>query len=373
MSDLEPLLRPLDQGKIEFRNRVAMAPMARNRAPDFIPDEKLAAYYARRAEHGVALIITEASFIDHPVANGHKGTPAVFGEGLAGYRQVVRRVQEHGARIFCQLWHMGAERPEKAVPNPQMVPVSPSGLFTPDVLRGVALDRNGIREVQASFARAARDAKATGFDGIELHGAHGYLIDAFLSNATNRRTDEYGGSFERRLRFAIETIAAVRAAVGDDYPISLRISQWKSQDYGARIFNTPGELESALAAFRDAGIDIVHCSTRRFWEPEFADSPLGLAGWAKKVSGLPTIAVGSVTLHGDFDTYVDRSRGTHGLAGARPTANIDMVVERLAAGEFDMIAVGRALLANPDWLEKVINGRINELVPFTKDHVKHLI
>jgi 2,4-dienoyl-CoA reductase-like NADH-dependent reductase (Old Yellow Enzyme family) len=240
------------------------------------------------------------------------------------------------------------------------------------VTRGKALDLNEIREIQASFGRAAADAKRIGFDGVEIHGAHGYLIDAFLWEATNQRTDAYGGSFENRLRFAIEVIEHVRAAVGDDYPVSFRTSQWKSQDYAAQIYRSPQDLETAMTAFKAAGIDMIHCSTRRFWEPEFEGSELGFAGWAKKVSGLPTIAVGSVTLNTDFTTVADDSKGLRGWAVASPEANLGAVVERIARGEFDMIAVGRALLANPDWLRKVEAGKLSEIAPFSKDHVKVL-
>jgi 2,4-dienoyl-CoA reductase-like NADH-dependent reductase (Old Yellow Enzyme family) len=282
-------------------------------------------------------------------------------------------VHAANGKIFCQLWHMGPERPTPAVPHPEALPVSPSGFLRPGKPYGVALDKAGIREVIASFARAARDSKRVGFDGVEIHGAHGYLVDSFLSEVTNQRTDEYGGSLEKRLRFAVETIEAIRGEVGDDFPISFRTSQWKSQDYGARIYRDPRELEISLAAFAKAGVDIIHSSTRRFWEPEFEGSPLCLAGWVKQVSDLCSIAVGSVTLNCDFTT-VDESdaKGLGRLANARPTANVDAVVERLGKGEFDMIAVGRAMLSNPDWLDKVIAGKETEINPFTKSDLKVL-
>lgn len=364
---------PLSIGRLTLANRVVMAPMARNYAPSFVPGEGLAAYYARRAEHGVGLIITEASFIDHPVANGHKGTPAIFGEeALAGYRAVVERVHAHGGKIFCQLWHMGGERPEGGVPNPDLPSVSPSGLLAPGVSRGRALDLAEIPDVQASYARAAANAKRVGFDGVELHGAHGYLIDAFLWEGTNRRTDCYGGSFENRLRFAVEVIEQVRAAVGDDFPISFRTSQWKSQDYNATIYREPEELGTALSAFVRAGVDIIHCSTRRFWEPAFEGSDLSLAAWSRRLSGTPVIAVGSVTLQGDLFQVEGEGAGLRGLAGSRPTANLDQVEQALERGDFDLIAVGRAMLANPDWLTKVRAGEASQIAAFSRDHIKVL-
>jgi 2,4-dienoyl-CoA reductase-like NADH-dependent reductase (Old Yellow Enzyme family) len=373
MNGVNILVSPLATDKISFANRVVMAPMARNYAPNFVPDENLATYYARRAEHGVGLIITEASFIDHPVANGYKGAPAIFGEkALAGYQAVVERVHAHGGKIFCQLWHMGAERPVGGIPHPELPSVSPSGILAPGVQRGKALDLVEIAAVQASFARAAANARRVGFDGVEIHGAHGYLIDAFLSEATNQRTDAYGGSFDKRLRFAVEVIERVRQAVGEDFPISFRTSQWKSQDYGAKIYRNPGELEAALSAFVRAGVDIIHCSTRRFWEAEFEGSDLSLAAWSRKVSGKPVIAVGSVTLHGDFTQFETQGIGLRGMAGSRPTANLDRVEQALERGDFDLIAVGRAMLANPDWLVKVKAGQIAEISAFSPDHIKVL-
>lgn len=134
----------------------------------------------------------------------------------------------------------------------------------------------------AAFAQAADDAKRIGFDGIELHGAHGYLIDQFFWGKTNRRTDRYGGDLVDRTRFAVEIVKACRRAVGPDYPIALRFSQWKSSDYTAKLAETPDELARFLAPLANAGVDIFHCSTRRCWESEFIGSDLNLAGWTKK-------------------------------------------------------------------------------------------
>ncbi|WP_455906392.1 oxidoreductase, partial [Metapseudomonas otitidis] len=162
------------------------------------------------------------------------------------------------------------------------------------------MTQQDIDDVVAAYAQAARDAKAIGMDGVELHGAHGYLIDQFFWDGTNPRTDGYGGSQANRSRFAIEVIKAVREAVGPDYPIIFRFSQWKQQDYTARLVQTSEELEGFLKPLSEAGVDIFHCSTRRFWEPEFEGSDLNLAGWTRKLTGKPTITVGSVGLDGEF-------------------------------------------------------------------------
>jgi len=205
-----------------------------------------------------------------------------------------------------------------------------------------------IGAVIAAYAQAAATALRLGFDGVELHGAHGYLIDQFLWEATNRRSDRYGGGFGERARFAAEVVAAVRAATGPGFPIVLRISQFKPSDYAARIAQSPAELEQLLAPICAAGLSAFHCSQRRFWEAALPGSPLNLAGWAKRLTGLPAITVGSVGLDAEMmDT----------LAGAPArSCGIEALERRLSAGEFDLVAVGRALIANPDWPQRIASG-----------------
>src|SRR5690606_10899877 len=199
----------------------------------------------------------------------------------------------------------------------------------------------------AAFAKAAADAKALGFDTVELHGAHGYLIDQFFWAGTNTRTDRYGGAtLAERSRFAADVVAATREAVGPDFPILLRVSQWKQQDYAVRLAPTPREMEQWLGPLVAAGVDILHCSQRRFWEPEFPEidgaSGLNFAGWAKKLTGAPTISVGSVGLSGDFFSAF-QGQGSE-------AASLDGLVERMERGEFDLVAVGRALLSDAHWV-----------------------
>jgi len=169
----------------------------------------------------------------------------------------------------------------------------------------------------------------------------------------NQREDKYGGGLTERATFAADIIRECRKAVGEDMPIILRFSQWKQQDYAARLADTPQKLESFLKVFVEAGVDVLHCSQRRFWEAEFEGSHLNLAGWAKKLTGLPTITVGSVGLDGDF---FEAFQGK----GAE-TASLDELFERMDKGEFDLVAVGRALLQDPHWASKVKAGRFDEL------------
>jgi 2,4-dienoyl-CoA reductase-like NADH-dependent reductase (Old Yellow Enzyme family) len=252
-----------------------------------------------------------------------------------------------------QLWHVGAVKSLTANWEPPTPPESPSALVAPNITRGLAMSEEDIADSVAAFARAAVDAKRLGFDTIELHGAHGYLIDQFFWAGTNQRTDGYGGAtLEQRSRFAAEIVAAIRKAVGPDYPIILRVSQWKQQDLSARLAETPDALASWLMPLVAAGVDILHCSQRRFWTAEFpeidGEHGLNLAGWAKKLTGAPTISVGSVGLSGDFINVFRGERST--------PAGLERLAERMERGEFDLIAVGRALISDPDWAAKVRSG-----------------
>ena len=172
-----------------------------------------------------------------------------------------------------------------------------------------------------------------------------------------------------RTCFAAEFISAIRARVGADFPIILRWSQWKMQDYNAKLAPSPQALEEFLTPLIDAGVDIFHCSTRRFGRPEFDGSSLNLAGWTKKVSGKPTITVGSVGLNAGF---VDEARRDMVESAETNAASLDDLNERLASNEFDLVAVGRALLQDPEWVVKVREGRFDELANYSKDVLKEL-
>lgn len=361
-SSLGSLLRPFAHKSLQLRNRVAMAPMTRTASPGYVANEQVAGYYRRRAEGEVGLIITEGTFVGHKAANGYENVPAIFGdEALAGWKKVVEEVHAAGGQIIPQLWHVGAVRKEGTGPDKSVPGHSPSGLFKPGKSNGHAMTRDDIKDVVRAFADAAKAAKAVGFDGVEIHGAHGYLIDQFFWEGTNQRDDEYGGSLENRARFAVEIVEAVREAVGKDFAIVLRYSQWKQQDYDARLARNPEELRRFLTPLVDAGVDIFHASTRRFWVPEFEGSDLNLAGWSKELTGKPVISVGSVGLDDDFI-----GGNNQGMGGTANPTGLGELIRRMDNNEFDLIAVGRALLQDPNWLVKVRDGREKEIAPFHK-------
>ncbi|SKA23502.1 NADH:flavin oxidoreductase [Consotaella salsifontis] len=352
-SQTDILFRPFRLKSLALENRIVMAPMTRTKTRDGIPGEPNAAYYRRRALGGVGLILSEGTVIDRPASRNHPGIPFFHGEeALAGWKGVIDTVHEVGGRMGPQIWHTGSTvGPSEWEPE---APVeSPSGLLAPDQPRGVAMSEEAIADTVAAFARAAADAERLGFDVVEIHGAHGYLIDEFFWSGTNRREDRYGGATIReRSRFAGEVVSAIRAAVSPDFPVILRLSQWKQQDYRARLAETPKAMEDWLMPLVEAGVDILHCSQRRFWEPEFpeidGEKGLNFAGWAKKVTGAATISVGSVGLSGEF---------LAAFAGESSTAvGLDRLIERMERDEFDLIAVGRALISDPEWVSKVRAG-----------------
>lgn len=361
MTDL--LFSPFTCKSLQVRNRIVMAPMTRSFSPSGVPSAEVAAYYRRRAEGGVGLIITEGTAVDRPGAVDATHIPRFYGSAsLEAWRRVVAEVDDAGGRIAPQLWHIGAApRQPHHVGEVPGEPESPSGRFSATIEHGRAMSDEDIADTIAAFARASADAKRLGFAATQFHAAHGYLFDQFFWEVCNRRTDDWGGpGLAERSRFAIETIRATRQAVGDDFPIMLRISQWKQQDYDVRLANGPAELEQWLMPLAEAGVDIFDCSQRRFWVPEFEGSDLNLAGWVKKVTGKSTITVGSVGLATEFmSTHRDR-----GVIKA-DLARMNDLLRRLDRGDFDLVAVGRALLADPEWPGKLREGRAAELKDYS--------
>ena len=365
LGTLGTLFRPFTVGRLTLPNRIVMAPMTRNFSPDGVPGADVAAYYRRRAENDVGLIVTEGTVIDHPASTDSTRVPRFFGEApLAGWRRVVDAVHGAGGRIMPQIWHVGMRRAPGTGPHPESPSVGPSGINAAGDQISLPLSVEEIGLIVDAYGRAAVDAERLGFDGVEIHGAHGYLIDQFFWSFTNHRTDAYGGSLLARARFAADVVRACRRTVSRDFPVVLRFSQWKGNHYDAKLVTTPGELAQFLAPLVDAGVDVFHCSTRRFWEPEFAGSHLTLAGWTKQLSGKPTIAVGSVGLTDDFISW---------FAGASTTTRgIEDLLARLGAAEFDLVAVGRALIADPAWAIKVRDGRADQIATFTRDLLQTL-
>jgi len=359
--DIGPLLQPLQVRGLRLRNRFVMPGMQRYWCADGAPDLRLREYYRRRVLGGASLVISESCGIDHPSATKNPTFARIAPSTREAWRECIAGVHEAGGAMFLQLWHQGAVNyGGDAETNPDFVAVSPSGLAHPGAEFGRAATEADLESLKEAFVRGALDAEEIGADGVELHAAHGFLLDQFLWPGTNQRTDRYGGSsITDRATFVAEVAQAVRAATGPDFVISVRISQWKESDYDAKIVQEPAELGQLITMLRAAGADLFHVSTRRFWTPEWEGSDLGLAGWAKSFTDAPVIAVGSIGLDIDVMASLEGKEGSP--TGAR---RIDELVRRFQRGDFDLVSVGRSQIGDPDWVAKMTDHRIPEIRGF---------
>jgi N-ethylmaleimide reductase len=321
------LLSPYRLGEFDLRNRMVMAPMTRSRALEGnVPNPLAAIYYAQRAEAG--LIITEATQVS-PQGVGYIRTPGIHSvEQVAGWRQVTDAVHGAGGRIFAQLWHVGR------VSHPDFhdgaLPVAPSAIaadgevFTnrgrAKMVTPRALEAHELPGIVAQFEKGAQNAKAAGFDGVELHGANGYLLDQFLRDGANRRTDQYGGSIRNRARLPLEVAEAVAAVWGADrvgYKVSPHGTVYSMSD------SDPIATFSYLAdELSRLGLVYLHATE-------------GIAGPTAPPAG--TILAAPVLRQ--------RFKGTLILNGGYDAHSADAAIARGAA---DLIAVGVPFLANPD-------------------------
>ena len=288
----EALFQPLEIRSLQLANRLAMSPMTRMGCPDALPDEVNRAYYASRAAGGTGLVVTEGIGVDHPTSVDHSWIPRLdTPESVEAWRLVTDAVHAAGGSIIAQLWHVGPLWGANArfdKPNRdrlmEMRPMRPSGLWgTPGVTtyseRSVArwspeiepMTEAEIAETIEAYERSAKLAMEAGFDGVTLHGGHGYLLDAFVWADTNRRTDSWGGDLAARVRYPAAVVAAVREAIGPDAPLFYRFSQHTQQDYTARKAENPEELGIYLGALAEAGVDLFDASTRRFSDPAFPE------------------------------------------------------------------------------------------------------
>lgn len=359
------LFTPVRVGDIELANRIAMSPMTRSFSESHVPGPDVAEYYRKRAEGGIGLIFTEGTYIAHSTSGDGSRVPRLESENTVdAWRNVTDAVHSHNTAIFCQLWHIGlSPTPGKQV-DPSVRLVGPSGINLDGEKVSEPMSQRTLDGIIEAYGYSADAAKRAGFDGIEIHAGHGYLIDQFFWDRTNKRADRYGGSLSERTQFAVEIIKEIRTKVGPDFPISLRFSQWKLGHYGAKVAQTPQELAQWLEPLAAAGIDILHASQRRFWQAEFEGSDMNLAGWAKKVTGLPTITVGSVTFeHED-------SPGDH-INGAVP--QLTRLEEMLGRGDFDIVAVGRAVIANPSWPRLIAEQAYDQLATFDRVQAREVL
>ncbi|MFE6859079.1 tRNA-dihydrouridine synthase [Nocardia sp. NPDC057668] len=336
-----PALEPVELGALRLRNRLAVAPMTRvSAAADGTPTAAMAEYYREYATGGFGLIITEGVYTDATHSQGYFGQPGlVTAAHVAGWRPVVEAAHEAGAVIIAQLMHAGAISQGNAggfeTIGPSAVP--PRGQMMADY-GGVGgawsapreMTARDIDEVVAGFAAAAANARAAGFDGVEIHGANGYLLDQFLTDYTNLRTDEYGGAVADRIRLTARVLDAVRAAAGD-LAVGVRLSQTKVNDFGYRWPGGEADARVVFAALSAADYLHVASEGKDFIETARFASDDTITQLARAVSGRPVIANG----------------GMHVLEQAAAV---------LTGGHADVLTLGRGALANPDLPQRVRSG-----------------
>ncbi len=358
-----------------------MAPMSRHFSRDGVMIPDYVDYYRRRAEAEVGLIISECAGVPHPSALRQHGYPRFHGEdALAMWRAVIAAVHQAGGKMIPQIWHAGLTREVGVITDPGMTapdPSGPSGLFIPLNGRGSeaaqiapALRDSEIADIIAAFGKAAANAMLLGFDGIEIHGAHGYLIDQFFWSKTNRRSDGYGTSQNAAVRFAVEVVRECRRCTAPDFPLFFRWSQWKQQDYAASLVGNPQELEAFLTPLAQAGVDLFHCSLRRFWEPAFPGDEMTLSGWTRKLTGRPVCTVGSV---GIDKMISDDDRGAaKGESYRAAPVRLDRLLQLFDRQEFDLVAIGRMLISDPDWVRKIRNNAFADVQQYSPDDLARL-
>ncbi|KAB7786224.1 tRNA-dihydrouridine synthase [Methylorubrum populi] len=339
----EPFFTPVDINGVALRNRFAVAPMTRVSATeDGSATAEMARYYERFARGGFGLLITEGLYTDRAFAQGYQHQPGLADAAQARtWRSTVEATHRHGARIFAQLMHAGAISQGNRFRDGTVGPsaIQPRGQQmafyygqgpypTPR-----AMTEEEIADAVQGFADAAgRAVGEAGFDGIEIHGANGYLIDQFLTDYSNRRSDRWGGDASRRVGLLLAVFRAVRAKVGVRVPVSVRISQGKVNDFGHRWAGGGRDAEAIFGALADAGVDSIHVTEHEAWRPAFDDGPDSLVALARRFAPrVPLIANG----------------GLHDPARAR---------EVLAAGA-DLVALGKGALANPDFPDRIRAGR----------------
>lgn len=361
--DLSPLYQPFQLGSLTLPNRFVMPAMTRMWCSEGRPLPQLTEFYCRRAAGGVALLMTEGCIVDHPAGTQNPVLGRVDETTVDAWAECAAAVKAAGSPMLVQLAHEGAIRQEGGEgPYAHLPSLSPSGLAAPGKKNGRAATQEELEEIKEGFVRSSLLAQQAGFAGVEIHAAHSSLLDQFLWAKINQRTDGLGGpDIANRVRFPAEIIRAVRKAVGPDFVLTFRFSQWKEADYEATIVDSPDELRILVEALSSTGVDALHASTRRFWKPEWPGSDLGLAGWTKSFTDLPVIAVGSVGL--DIDVMTNLSNDEANSTGADGLAKL---IRRFNNGEFDLISVGRSLIGDPDWIKKIRMGRFDDIRLFAK-------
>jgi N-ethylmaleimide reductase len=345
---MNKLFEPIQIGAWRLRTRTAMAPMTRCFADDNtgVVGDDIVEYYRKRAADGIGLIITEGTVIS-PRGKGNPGVPGIYTqEQVEAWKKVTDAVHKEGGTIICQIWHVGRLTHHELTGG--LPPQAPSAIQAEGIIPRFhkrydvpeEMSVEDIKEVVRQYAQAARNAMAAGFDGVEIHGAHGYLIDQFNFELTNKRTDRYGGDLAQRLTFMKEVTGAVIDAIGTDRTL-IRFSAFKVGNPDYMWENPEAAIHTFAEAFREVGATMIHPSTMNFTQ----------------------VLDDGKTMHQLVRKYWD------GVIVGVGNLDPETAEQALAEGTIDVAAFGRPLIANPDFLHRVKNGQ--SLVEY--DAKKHLL
>lgn len=334
------LLTPITINGLELKNRMVVSAMVTNyAAEDGMATEKFIAYHEAKAKGGWGLIITE-DYAINPTAGGFKKLPGLWDDGqIDSHRQLTERVHRAGGRIVAQIYHAGRETFSGITGERPVAPSAVKDPTMPETPRALEVDEIG--QLVTQFGDCARRAKEAGFDGVEVHGAHGYLVGQFMSPFSNKRFDRYGGSIENRARFAVEIIGDIRGKCGADFPILYRMSAVEGVPGGLDI----EESKAIAMLLEQAGADCIHCSQGVYASTDIIIPPfifpracfIDNAAAIKQVVSIPVIAVGRI--------------------------NDPLIAEAvLKSGKADLVTMARASLADPELPNKYREGRMEEAI-----------
>ncbi|MGD6817155.1 NADH:flavin oxidoreductase [Metabacillus sp. 84] len=339
-------------GPYKLKNRLLVSPMTRISADeDGMANSRMERYYKRYAKGGFAAVISEGIYTDDLYSQGYENQPGLVSAGhIASWRPITETVQKHGALMIAQLMHAGGQSQGNRYTNETAAPsaIPPRGEQL-EFYGGKGpyptpreMSDHDITNVKRGFAAAAMNARQAGFNGVEIHGANGYLLDQFLTPELNAREDSYGESLQNRLRFLLEIIYDVQQAAGNDMIIGIRISQAKVSDPRYKWKNGEEDAEAIFSTLGKAPLDYIHVTDADGTASSFGDGTKSLAAAAKAFSGLPVIANGQ-------------------LQDPRKASSL------LCSGDADFVSLGTGALANPDAPRKIEKGK--ELAPFHPEEI----
>jgi 2,4-dienoyl-CoA reductase-like NADH-dependent reductase (Old Yellow Enzyme family) len=326
----DTLFSPFQLKNFTLKNRIGVAPMTRmSSVKDSVPRQDVLDFLVRRAENNSAVVYTEAIVTDYESAQGYPGQARMTTQRqIETWKPVVKAIQQHGSIAIMQMFHCGRMAWPEVNPANRAIAPSPLTPKQDNPLTGEpypvpdVMSRFDIEHVLNGFVETARGAVAAGFDGIEIHGAHGYLINQFLSSYCNQRTDSYGGTVENRYRFAHEIIEAVRPVVPEDRLLIFRISNWGVADMEVSLYSSKEEYQQIIKLLSREPLDAISVSTYDFTLKAF-DTEQNMAQITREVTELPIMICGRI---------YDRASADKALEDA------------------DIILSAKSILLNPNWV-----------------------